>query len=164
MEAFNTRRARFFKSTMFRRRFVSVFMSGAKRKEVYRKLDRRRNDLCGEVRRNGVSSLAKRKRLPMTRHFVSFSRRMYKSFAPLFGLISYRGTYEKRRGREWSRREPSDIDEARRVSSRERVNQSNQRVGRKPRCPTKPSEILRRGRESNPRIDSHWVKLSFANR
>ena len=34
----------------------------------------------------------------------------------------------------------------------ERTNQSNQRVGRKPRCPTKPSEILRRGRESNPRI------------
>jgi hypothetical protein len=40
----------------------------------------------------------------------------------------------------------------RRLSSRERANQSNQGVGRKPRCPTKPSEILRRGRESNPRI------------
>jgi len=111
MEAFNTRRARFFKSTMFRRRFVSVFMSGAKRKEVYRKLDRRRNDLCGEVRRNGVSSLAKRKRLPMTRHFVSFSRRTSKSFAPLFGLISYCFTYEKRRGREW---EPAGAERHRR--------------------------------------------------
>jgi hypothetical protein len=39
MEAFNTRRARFFKSTMFRRRFVSVFMGGAKRKAMHRKLD-----------------------------------------------------------------------------------------------------------------------------
>src|SRR6476661_7016769 len=33
-----------------------------------------------------------------------------------------------------------------------RANQSNRRVARKPRCPTKPSEIVRRGRESNPRI------------
>ena len=108
--------------------------------------------LCGEVRRKGVSPLAKEKRLPPTRHLVSFPRRTCKSFAPLFGLVSYCFTYETRRGREWSRREPSDIDEPRRVSSRERANQSNQRVGRKPHCPTKPSEILRRGRESNPRI------------
>ncbi len=34
-------------------------------------------------------------------------------------------------GPEWSRRKPSDIDEARRVSSRERANQSNQCVERK---------------------------------
>ena len=72
MEAFNTRRARFFKSTMFRRRFVSVFMSGAKRKAVHRQLDRRRNDLCGEVRRKGVSPLAKEKRLPPTRRLSLF--------------------------------------------------------------------------------------------
>jgi hypothetical protein len=72
--------------------------------------------------------------------------------AHLLTLLTGHFTYEKRRGREWSRREPSDIDEAQRVNSRERANQSNQGVGRKPRYPTKPSEILRRGRESNPRI------------
>ena len=40
----------------------------------------------------------------------------------------WRFTYEEKAGREWSRREPSDIDEARRVRSRERANQSNQRA------------------------------------
>ncbi len=81
----------------------------------------------------------------------------------LLTLLTVHFAYKERRGREWSRREPSDIDEAQRVSWRERANQSNQRVGRKPRRPTKPSEILRRGRESNPRIDSHEVQLSFFN-
>ena len=38
---------------------------------------------------------------------------------PKFWLPQADFTYEKRRGREWSRREPSDIDEARRVSSGE---------------------------------------------
>jgi hypothetical protein len=56
-------------------------------------------------------------------------------------LLTGHFTYEEKRGREWSRQEPGDIDEAQRVSSRERANQSNQRVGTKPRCPTKPSEI-----------------------
>ena len=59
----------------------------------------------------------------------------------------------KRRGREWSRREPSDIDEARRMSSREASESIEPARGNEnPRCPTKPSEIVRRGRESNPRI------------
>jgi hypothetical protein len=50
-------------------------------------------------------------------------------------------------GREWTRQEPSDIDEARRVSSRERANQSNQRVGR------------RRARHSDsPLFDSITIK------
>src|SRR6266496_3829464 len=62
------------------------------------------------------------------------------------------GTYEERRGREWSRREPSDIDEARWVSFREKANQSNRFMKRTPRCPRNPSVLWRRGRESNPRI------------
>ena len=33
-----------------------------------------------------------------------------------FAVVFDDFTYENRRGREWSRREPSDIDEARRVS------------------------------------------------
>ena len=72
----------------------------------------------------------------------------------LLTLLTVHFAYKERRGREWSRREPSDIDEAERVSSRERANQSNQRVGRKPHRPTKPSEILRRGVGIEPAIDS----------
>ena len=106
-------------------------------------------------------------------------------------------------GREWSRREPSDMDEAPSgVSERVRANQSNrlpqpttrlsstaalgvdagagmdpagaERYGRspvrgervgasasiepdsttyKPRCPAQPRSVLRRGRESNPRME-----------
>src|SRR5512132_677484 len=55
-------------------------------------------------------------------------------------------------GRELSRQEPSDIDEApegERTGASESIESAR---GRKPRCPTKPAEILRRGRESNPRI------------
>ena len=52
--------------------------------------------------------------------------------------------------------EPAEGERHRRsplgVSSRERANQSNRHVKQKPRCPQNPSAILRRGRESNPRI------------
>jgi hypothetical protein len=44
----------------------------------------------------------------------------------LFGYQFARRTYEKRRGREWSRREPSDIDEARKgeLAGGERINRT----------------------------------------
>ena len=64
MEAFNTRRARFFKSTMFRRRFVSVFMSGAKRKSVHRQLDLRRNDPLRGGTRKGFHRSQKKNAYP----------------------------------------------------------------------------------------------------
>lgn len=48
MEAFSTRRALFFKSTIFRRRWGSIFMSVAKSKAVRRKSDRLNDDLCAD--------------------------------------------------------------------------------------------------------------------
>jgi hypothetical protein len=44
------------------------------------------------------------------------------------------------------------MDEGSRVSSREQANQSNRCVEKKLRCRANPSAVLRRGRESNPRI------------
>ena len=59
-----------------------------------------------------------------------------------------------RRGREWSRREPSDIDEARRVSGRggERINRTGA-LNKSPVVYENPRVNWRRGRESNPRIE-----------
>ena len=46
-------------------------------------------------------------------------------------------TYEKRRGREWSRREPSDIDEARKGKLSGESESIEPARGVKPRCSTK---------------------------
>jgi hypothetical protein len=49
-------------------------------------------------------------------HRTSLTRTEFGGFVvtlAIFDLISDDFTYEKRRGREWSRREPSDMDEAR---------------------------------------------------
>src|SRR5438046_8925418 len=57
-----------------------------------------------------------------------------------------------RRGGEGSGRKPREIDEARKGELSGDGESIEPARGMKSRCSTKPSETLRRGRESNPRI------------
>ena len=67
-------------------------------------------------------------------------------------LDLWRSTYEEKAGREWSRREPSDIDEARKGELSGDSESIEPAREMKTPLSNKRSEILRRGRESNPRI------------
>jgi hypothetical protein len=58
----------------------------------------------------------------------------------------------KRSRREWSRRESSDIDEARRVSEWERANQSKPKLKHVPQCLKFTRYRNRSRRESNPHL------------
>ena len=67
-------------------------------------------------------------------------------------LDLWRFTYEERRGGNGSWREPSDIDEARKGELSGDSESIEPAREMKTPLSNKPSEILRRGRESNPRI------------
>ena len=66
--------------------------------------------------------------------------------------VSDTQSLEERSRREWSRWESSDIDEARRVSERERANQSKFRCTHVPSVPNSQSHRERSRRESNPHL------------
>ena len=86
-----------------------------------------------QVERAGASEWSQREAVRHRRSEAEVADRepgsSSQSIEPTLGAFPLRvrgRTLEPRSRREWSRRESSDIDEARRVSERERTNQSNQ--------------------------------------